>query len=206
MEFSSVFPILSPLLPLHLEFHAWGSEKDLCRRLQWVTEFVPFAVMWSWPGLCPAPSSLGLVLSSASTVKAYFALRFPILRFLHCSLSVFGNALLLVSELPTFYERLSLWAWFFIGWFNREKYASQLSGVVELCFLDSPSLLCFLFSLHQTYIFHKTDHTSGREVFCFLVRLPPDHVYPSSVLSFNKMNLPKPVHASDSSFSPSTFQ
>ena len=43
------------------------------------------------------------------------------------------KALLLASELPTFYERLN------------EEYSSQLSGVVELWFLDSPSLFSFLF-------------------------------------------------------------
>ena len=37
--------------------------------------------MWSWWGLCPTPSGLGLVLSSASTTQAYFVLRFSILRW-----------------------------------------------------------------------------------------------------------------------------
>ena len=40
---------------------------NLWTRLQWVIEFVPFAVIWSWWGLCPLLSSLGVVLSSAST-------------------------------------------------------------------------------------------------------------------------------------------
>ena len=62
-------------------FYAWGIGVHLCTRLLWVIEFIPFAVMWSWWGLCPAPSSLGLVLSSASTTQAYFVLRFPILRW-----------------------------------------------------------------------------------------------------------------------------
>ena len=56
-------------------------------------------------------------------------------------------------------------------------------------------------------IFHKTGHTlSGLEVVCFLVRVSPDHVYPSGGLSFNQMNLVNPVHASDNSLSPSMFQ
>ena len=55
--------------------------------------------------------------------------------------------------------------------------------------------------------FHISGHTvSGLEVVCFLVSLLKDHVYPSGGPSFNKMNLVKLVHASDTSFSPSTFQ
>ena len=68
--------------------------------------------------------------------------------------------------------------------------------------------LCFAFFIAASDInFHMSGHTlSGREVVCFLVSLPPDHVYPSGGLSFNKMNLVKLVHASDNSLSPSTFQ
>ena len=49
-------------------------------------------------------------------------------------------------------------------------------------------------------------HHQDEKFFCFLVSLHPDHVYQSGGLSFNKMNLVKPVHASDNSFSPLTFQ
>ena len=68
--------------------------------------------------------------------------------------------------------------------------------------------LCFAFCFAASDIcFHISGHTlSGREVVCFLVRLHPDHVYPPSGLSFNKMNLEKPDHASDNSLFPSTFQ
>ena len=67
---------------------------------------------------------------------------------------------------------------------------------------------CFALRFDASHIcFHISGHTlSGVEVFCFLVSLLPDHVYPSSGLSVNKMNLVKPVHASDNSLSPSTFQ
>ena len=55
--------------------------------------------------------------------------------------------------------------------------------------------------------FHISGHTlSGLEVVCFLVNLPADHVNPSGGLSFYKMNLVQPVHASDNSLSPSTFK
>ena len=54
---------------------------------------------------------------------------------------------------------------------------------------------------------NKSVHTlSGLEVVCFLVSLHPDHVYPSGGLSLIVVNLVKPVHASDNSLSPSTFQ
>ena len=67
---------------------------------------------------------------------------------------------------------------------------------------------CFALRFDASDIcFLKSGHTlSGLEVVCFLVSLPPDHVSPSGGLSFNKMNLVKPVHASDHSLSSSTFQ
>ena len=72
------------------------------------------------------------------------------------------------------------------------------------------SIANFFFALRfdaSDMCFHMSDHTlSGLEVVCFLVSLSPDHVYPSGGLSFNEINLVKPVHASDNSRSPSTFQ
>ena len=66
-------------------------------------------------------------------------------------------------------------------------------SIVHLCF-------AFFFAASDIRV-HISGHTSsGREVFCFLVSLLPDHVYPSGGLSFNKMNLVKPLHASDNSF------
>ena len=47
---------------------------------------------------------------------------------------------------------------------------------------------------------------SGLEMICYLVRITTDHVYPSGGFSFNTMNLVNPVHASDNSLLPSTFQ
>ena len=68
--------------------------------------------------------------------------------------------------------------------------------------------LCFAFFFAASDIhFHISGHTSsGREVVCFLVSLHPDQVYPSGGLSFSRTNLVYPVHASDNSLSPSTFQ
>ena len=80
--FLQFFPFFLSLPPLHLLFlDAWDIGMNLWTRLQWVVEFIPFEVIRSWWGLCPAPSSLGLVLSSASTTQAYFVLRFPTLRW-----------------------------------------------------------------------------------------------------------------------------
>ena len=94
---------------------------------------------------------------------------------------------------------------FFVIWFN-EKDSSQLSGIIELWFLDSHFCFAFFFAASDI-CFHIYGHTSSeREVVCFLVSLHPDHVYPSNDLSFNRTNLVKPVHASHNSLSPSTFQ
>ena len=56
LDFLQFFPFLLPLLPLHPEFSLleaseWTCEQDCSESL----EFIPFAVMWSWWGLCPAP-------------------------------------------------------------------------------------------------------------------------------------------------------
>ena len=102
--------------------------------------------MWSWWGLCPAPCRLGLVLSSASTKQAYFVLRFPnisvgfptaLYRYFarHCCWH--RNFQLSPSGLHCELE-------FFVVWFD-EEHSSQMSGIVELWFLDSPSLFPLLF-------------------------------------------------------------
>ena len=89
---------------------------------------------------------------------------------------------------------------FFIVWFNKE-YSSQLPGIVELWFLDSPSLFCLLFLLHRTHAStYLATHRLGERLFVFLVSILTDHVYPSGGLSFSRTNLVKPVHASDNSF------
>ena len=117
----SSFPILSPLPPLHLDFFdAWGIGMNFWTRLKWCRE-----------------------LSSTSTTQANFALRFPNCGgFLHCSLLVFCKALLLASELPTFCERLSLWASIFHCLARRRILLSTVWHC-RVCFIDSPSLLCF---------------------------------------------------------------
>ena len=84
----SIFPILSPLPLLHLVFflNAWSIGMTMWTRLWWVTESVPFAMTWSWWGLCPAPSGPGLVgINNACVLRLAFpnvAVGFPLLFFL----------------------------------------------------------------------------------------------------------------------------
>ena len=122
-------------------------------------------------------------------------------KFLCGNLQVFYKALLLASEFPTLCERFFHGVFqFFIIWFNEED-TTWCSGIIELWFLESPLSLCF--SLHQTYA------STNPEIHCRVLRLfvsssslLPDHVCPSGGLSFNKVNLVQPVHASDDSLSP----
>ena len=163
--------------------------------------------MWSWWGLCPAPSGLGLVYSSAPTTQASFVLRFPILRWVspllfigifakHCCWH--RNCQLSPSGFHCEFE-------FFVVWLN-EEYSPQLSGIVELWFLNNPSLFCFLFRC----IGHKFPHiwpyiikTRG----CLFPRKSPSgQCVTFGSLSFSRTNLLNPVHASDNSPSQSTLQ
>ena len=163
----------------------------------------PFAVMWSWWGLCPAPSSLGLVLRRHQQHKRDFCLAFP------------NIAVGFSTALYRYFARHCCWHRnfqlspsgfhceldFFVVWFN-EEYSSQLSGIVELWFLDSH--LCFAFFFAASDIcFHKSGHTSsGREVVCFLVSLRTGP-WCIRLVAFlvNKTNLVKVVHAYDNSSS-----
>ena len=54
---------------------------NLWTRLWWAIEFVPFSVIWSWWDLCPAPSSLVLVLRRHHNQKYILSCVSPILRW-----------------------------------------------------------------------------------------------------------------------------
>ena len=147
-----------------------------------------------------------LIDSSASTIQSEFCLvffkcatSFPVLftsKFArHC-----GWHLNFQLSTIVFHVMLK----FFIIWFNEED-TTSLSGVIELWFLDCPLLLLFAFRCIRHVSTYMAIHCGVLRSF-FLVNLLPDHVNPSGGLSFNKMNLVKPVHASDNSFYPSTFQ
>ena len=125
----------------------------LCTRLQWVMEFITFAVMWSWWNLCPALSGLRLVLSSASTLKRMLFI-----------------CMLLASELPTFYEPISLWTWIFVVSFQWKVFLF----IVWHCrtFFSRQTIFVLSFFAVSEKNFHISGHTvSGLEVVCFLVRL-----------------------------------
>ena len=64
--------------------------------------------------------------------------------------------------------------------------------------------VCHVLKTRNTYI--SANNLSGLVVVCFLVSLRPDHVCPFGGLSLNIVNLLKPVHVSDNSRPPSTFQ
>ena len=145
-----------------------------------------------------------ILYSSALTTHAYFVLRFPILWWVsptalyrycarHCCWH--RNFQLSTSGFHSEFE-------FFVVWLN-EEYSSQVSSVFELWFLDSPSLFCFLFRC----IGHKFPH-----IWPYIIRtrgcLFPRKSPPGQGvgLSFSRKNLVNPVHASDNSLSPPTFQ
>ena len=144
--------------------------------------------------------------SSASSIQAYFVLCPPIL--LRVSPLQFAGVLqgiaagIGISNFPRAAFIVSL---------NSSSFGSMknipLNCLALSSFGFSLAHLCFaFFLLHQT-CFHISGHSlSGLEVVCFLVSLSPDHVFSSVGLLFKKMNLVKPVHASDNSLSPSTFQ
>ena len=96
---------------------------------------------------------------------------------------------------------------------KKSSYAGSMKKIPRHCLALSSlgfsiAHLCFAFRFDASDIcFRISGHTlSGFEVVCFLIGLSPDQVYPSGGCSFNKMNLVKPVHASDNSLSLSTFQ
>ena len=177
-----------------LEASAWICAQDF-NKLQ---KFVPFAVLWSWWGLCPAPSSLGLVYSSASTTQAYFVLRFPIFWWF--------SPLLFIGILQGIAAGIGtsnfLQAAFTVS-LNSSSSGSMKNITLDCVALSSlgftkAHLCSAFFFVASDIIVHISDHTaSGREVVCFLVSLHLDHVYPSGGLSFSWTNLVNPVHASD---------
>ena len=149
---------------------------------------------------------LKVYLSLYTLLRSHLFVNCCIKRYSLYSLLVFCKALPLASEFPTFYER------FFMMFLNSSS--ASLMKKIPRDFLALSSLgfsiAHFCFALHfdaPDRRFRQSGHTLlGLEVVCFLVSLHPDHVYPSSGLRVNKMNLVKLVHAPDNPLSPSTFQ
>ena len=144
--------------------------------------------MWSSWGLCNAPSGLGLVLFVGINNTSIFCLVFS----QYCG----GvSPLLFVGILQGIAVGIGtsnfLRAAFIVS-LNSSSFCSikniplNCLAIVELWFLDCPALLCFLsfFFAASDIKFHISGHTSsGREVFCFIASLLPDHVYPSGGFS-----------------------
>ena len=89
---------------------------------------------------------------------------------------------------------------------SRKQIPRFFSSIVKL----RTSIAHFFFSLRfdaSDISFQTSGHReSSLDVVCFLVSPLPDHVYPSGVFSSIIVNLVTPVHVSDNSRSPSTFQ
>ena len=88
-----------------------------------------------------------------------------------------------------------------------EVNTTQFSSVVKFRLFDSPLSLFFAFR-RVRHIFPNLWPQSvwpGGRLFP-RQSLPPDHVYQSGGFSSNTVNLVQPVHVSDNSRSPSTFQ
>ena len=119
----------------------------------------------SWWGVCPAPSSFGLVLSSASATQAYFVLRFPILRWV--------SPLLFIGILQSIAAGIGtsnfLRAAFIVS-LNSSSFGSMknvpLYRLALSSFGFSLARLCFAFFFAASDIcFHISVHTlSGLEV------------------------------------------
>ena len=145
--------------------------------------------------LCPAPSCLGLVHSSASTTPTYFVSLFPILRWV--------SPLLFIGILQDIAAGIgtsnSLRAASIVS-LNPSSFGSMKNiphnSLAFSSFGFSIIHLCFAFFFTASDInFHVSGHTSaGLEVVCFLVSLSLDHVYPSGSLSFNRKNLVLSIH------------
>ena len=101
---------------------------------------------------------------------------------------------------PTLYES------FYIVWLNSSS-SGSMKKIPRNCLVLSSfgfSIVhfCFAFSLHQPCAStHLATHRLDEKLFVFL----KDHVYPSGGLSFSKMILVKPVHASENSLSTVQF-
>ena len=163
--------------------------------------------MWSSWDLCGTPSNRILIDSSASTMQAYLVLRFPILR------QVFPMQFAGVLQgmaagigISNFLRAFLMVCLNYSSFGSMTKIPRNLLALSSFGFSIAQFCFALLFAASDI-CFHISGHTlSGLEVDCFLASLLLDRAYPSGGLSFNKMNLVKPVHASDNSLSPSTFQ
>ena len=196
------FPILVPLLPSHLDFFtAWGFGINLCTKSSWFNcRDVIFVIPVRHTFQSYSHSFVGIDntrifgLAFPNTAAGFSAAIYWCFTR-HCCW--YRN-----SQLPAavFHDVLEV-----LVLRSTEEDTTWLPGIIELWFLDSPLSLRFAFRCIRHMLPHIWPYIVGSWG-CLCPRLSPDHVYPSGGLSFNKMNLVKPVHASDNSLSPSTFQ
>ena len=129
--------------------------------------------------MCPAPSSPGLVLSSATTIQEYQVLRFPILR--QVSPLQFTDVL---QGIAAGIGTSNFLRAAFIVSLNSSS-SGSMKKIPRNClalsgFGFSIAHFCFaIFFAASDICVHISGHTlSGLEVVCFLVSLHPDHVDP----------------------------
>ena len=147
-----------------------------------------------------------LVDSSASTMHAYLVFRFSMLQVFPRQLTGVLQGIAAGIIISNFLRSFFMVCLNSSSSGSMKKISRNCLALSSLGF--SVAHFCSAFRFDASDVcFRKSGHTlSGREFFCFLVGLPLDLVFPSGGLSFNEMNLVKPVHASDDSLSPSTFQ
>ena len=150
-DFSPVFPILSPLPPLHLEFKNSRHRNEFVHLTTMSCRIHPFCSNVILMRFCPGPSCLGLVHSSPSTTQTYFVLRFPILWWFSPLLFI-GILQGIAAGIKTYnFLRAA-----FIVSLNSSSFGSMknipLSCLAYSSFGFSIAHLCFaFFLLHQTY-------------------------------------------------------
>ena len=205
---SSFFHSLSTVAFASGIFIACGIGIKLCTKLQCNAEFCPFPAMCSSWILFVTDSILCLVDSWASVIQlnlvfASDALAFSVFETTVSRKHAWENALLHGIAAAFALLMMSL-------------YSSSL-GSIEQIPLKSLACSSFGFSItHSCFsllwaafpiLVQASGHMwSGRDVVWIFVSLTPDHIYPFGGVSFNYVNLVKPVHESDRFRFPSPFQ
>ena len=196
-------------------FIACGIGINLCTKLWCNTEFCPLPAMCSSWIFFVTDSILCLVDSWASVIQlnlvfAPDALDFSVFETTVSRIDAWGNALLHGIAAAFWCLQLSPCIVndafvLFITRINRLNF-SQFSGVFEFRFSIAHSCFSLFWAAFPILVQASGHLWSGRDVVWIFVSLRPDHKNPSGGVSFNKVNLVKPVHESDRFLSPSTFQ
>ena len=206
-EFAPNFQILSPLLPLASRiFSAWGIGMNLrTRLLQNSSLFFCDMILVMFVYCSFKPWSRAFVGINNTSI---FCLAFSQFCGGVSPLLFIGILQRIAAGIGTSnFLRAAL-----IVSLNSSPFGSVKNIPLKCLALSSSGFsiahLCFAFFFAASDMcFHIFGHTlSGREGVCFLVSLTRDPCVPIRWPLGQKMNLVKPVHASDNSLSPSTFQ